>query len=128
MKLRTLMLMSALLALPALSSASDPAEANPATTKTAFDLKAAKVQDVIRSHAAAQPAAEKAEPGESAPTELEPLPFRAPRRVHAAPVGKRMRALHPLQLTRQDPGAGSGRAVDPRSRRGLIPAFARDRA
>lgn len=82
MKLRTLMLMSALLALPALSSASDPAEAKPATTKTAFDLKAAKVQDVIRSHASAQPAAEKADPSESAPTQLEPLPFRAPRRVH----------------------------------------------
>jgi hypothetical protein len=82
MKLRTRMMMSVLLAMPALSFAGELVVAKSATTKPAFDLKAAKVQGVIRSHAVAQAADEKAGPSESAPTEIKPLPFRAPRRVH----------------------------------------------
>jgi hypothetical protein len=87
MKLQIRMLMSALLALPALSFAGDPIDAKPAASKTpaskpALDLKATRVQDVIRNHAVVQAASEKAEPSESAPTDIEPLPFRAPRRVH----------------------------------------------
>jgi hypothetical protein len=82
MKLRTGILMSALLAMPALSFAGDPVEAKPAATKTAFDLKAASVQGVIRSHAAAQTVVGKVEPGEPTTADLKPLPFRAPRRVH----------------------------------------------
>jgi hypothetical protein len=82
MKLRTRMMMSALLALPTLSFAGDPAVAKPAVSRPALDLKAAGVQGVIRSHAVAQSSADKPLPREAAPAEIKPIPFRAPRRVH----------------------------------------------
>jgi hypothetical protein len=82
MKLRTRMMISALLTLPALSFAGDHAAATPSTPKPALDLKAASVQSVVRNHAVAQTAGNKPLPDESAPTDIKPLPFRAPRRVH----------------------------------------------
>jgi hypothetical protein len=82
MKLRTRMMMCVLVALPALAFAGDGVEKTVTPAKPAFDLKTSKVQGVIRSHAVAQTAVADPEPAESAPSDIKPLPFRAPRRVH----------------------------------------------
>jgi len=82
MKLSIRILMSGLLAMPALGLTGDHLDSKPAPAKPTFDLKTAGVKDVIRTHALAEAASEKTDPAESAATDLKPLPFRAPRRVH----------------------------------------------
>ena len=66
---------------PAQRLTQEPAKvANEPAMKPAFDLRTAKVQDVIRATAEAQVPA-KAEPG-AEPSEVAPIHFRAPRRLH----------------------------------------------
>jgi hypothetical protein len=88
MKTRTGLLMAALLALPALVFAQEqkaappgPALAQPAQSRPTFDLKASGVRDAIRANAVSD-APPKENEAPTTRTDLPPLQFRAPRRVH----------------------------------------------
>jgi hypothetical protein len=88
MNSRTCLLMAALLALPALVFAQEqkaaspgPALAQPAQAKPVFDLKASNVRAAIRANAVSQDPPKENETA-STRTDLPPLQFRAPRRVH----------------------------------------------
>ena len=90
MKTQTWICAATLLALSAVGQAQQQPAAKPApaaTTSAAapeakptFDLRNANLRDVIRANAATQPQRENAPAEET--SGLEPLPFRAPRRLH----------------------------------------------
>lgn len=88
MKMRTWMLVGTLLAMPALSQAQEQPAAKPAATANApsvkpkFDLKNSGIQDVIRAAAASSVDTPTQDEAALSGTEMEDLPFRAPRRLH----------------------------------------------